>query len=330
MPDPNPEGHSPRYWRKHRKVKVLESNPTPQKKPAHAITVALHFILTYLWSWTGVLALATFSFAAAVNAMYSKDYISAAILFLVGIALICAKAFAAETTTQHENHRAIRAVIVVLGVVIFSSFSAWDWRVYRRLEIWNSRPAPSAHVEPWSLRVSSLVTNRLLPLWTLDSRNGRQGYFCRVPIVSKVYLTNNQTHWSMITRIRVEAEDTTGHWIPLRVINTELARPLYGGKWGNARRTEPMDGKYFDQEVVSKNIGPGETKTGWLFLDDNSVSPHFITGPLKVSVTDLDGGFYETRPQSASDVLEGAFSTLNGVMNLSKLKREDCPIWEGW
>jgi hypothetical protein len=182
----------------------------------------------------------------------------------------------------------------------------------------------------FAIRMTSLVTNGALMLWARDNNDSRVNYFCRVPILAEIYLTNNQTHWTIITRLHVEAMDGDGQWRSLGVIDTLAASPIYKGlNMYHVQPIKPVDGKYLDRQIVGKNIGPGETASGWLFLTQDLT--HNIKGPFKFSLSDIHGSSYIIGPISVEDggdnagLPPGGFETEEGFADLSALRQEDCP-----
>lgn len=182
---------------------------------------------------------------------------------------------------------------------------------------------------PFVVRMSSLITNGAIALWALDDRVSNRGYFCKPPIWAEMYLTNNQSRSTIVTDIHTEAQDVHGNWNSLGVIDTALVRPAYQGL--NMRHLSaivPIDGKYFDQMVAGKNLGPGETASGWLLISQAPTED--IRGPFIFKIYDTNGGPYTIGPISVSTdntgLPEGGFLTLPGFIDMSNLKQEECPL----
>ncbi len=180
---------------------------------------------------------------------------------------------------------------------------------------------------PFSVRVTSLVTNEAAAIWARDNNALHSNYICRVPMLAEVYLTNNRSTSTAVTSLGVEAVDVKGDWRRLGVIETFAVSPVYKGTdFHKMQEIYPMDGKYFDQQIVGKNIGPGETVNGWLFLEQDLSQD--IRWPLRFSLRDIHGEDYETGPVDVNGygLLEGGF-VAGQVEDLSDLKREKCPVW---
>jgi hypothetical protein len=163
MANRNPEGHSPKYWRKHPEVKP----PTPAVKAKpdqkHSVWPAALFIFGHLWSWWVVVPLGLFLLAVGVNAMYSNDYIVAAMLFLVAIVTLTAKSLSSKETREHENRAAISVLVVLLAAVLFCLSLVWNRHVHgtmgsRFSPVQTTQPAPSASPSDWLAKLPTPPT----------------------------------------------------------------------------------------------------------------------------------------------------------------------------
>lgn len=96
-----------------------------------ALLPAFRYIGKYLLSWwlIGLLL------AAAITAMYSADYIGAATMFCVGIALLSIKCFLSEETKQHPERKAIRSLLLLLSALLLAGTLSWDRHVYSERRI---------------------------------------------------------------------------------------------------------------------------------------------------------------------------------------------------
>jgi hypothetical protein len=220
---------------------------------------------------------------------------------------------------------------LVILVVVACVFLITITNLRRDDEPWSNLQKLWGMKPHFSMRVTTLATNGALPVWALDTRASREGYFCRVPIMAEVYLTNTQTHAAMLTDLHVEAMDVNGQWEKVSIINSDFASPIYvGSDLKNVRQIEATDGKYLDQQIVGKNIGPGETKSGWLFLTQELNRD--IRGPLKFSLSDLQGIVYVVGPVNTTSSVGlpvGAVHTMSAIKDLTPLTQETCPLL-GW
>jgi uncharacterized membrane protein YedE/YeeE len=163
MSNRNPSGHSPRYWRRHPEYKPQVAALPPKAKTQLPIWSAISFILGHLWSWWVIAPLVFLLLGAAVNAMYSNDYIAAAVLFFVAVVLLVAKSLTADETREHENRVAISMLVVVLGATLFGLSLVWNRHVHGKLEARFSpakttQPIPSASSTDWLARFTSPPT----------------------------------------------------------------------------------------------------------------------------------------------------------------------------
>jgi hypothetical protein len=112
-PTRNPEGHSPRYWRRH-----------PNHKPALPDTSIMHSpkpkpLLQRIVRW-GALAVGILLWGSGVAAMYGDDYKTAVGLYLVGIIIIAADFITLE---DHGEYKGLRKA-VMLGSTAFVALLA--------------------------------------------------------------------------------------------------------------------------------------------------------------------------------------------------------------
>jgi hypothetical protein len=123
----NPEGHNPRYWRKHPETKI--TTETPSKSPSEPL--ARRF-----WGWQPVGAVVLLFLGGGIGAMTSgHPYISDG-FFMAGIVLLLAKLFTWPETEKH------RTVAVVLGMVFIIALlsgnhylnQAWPFSLRSQLE----------------------------------------------------------------------------------------------------------------------------------------------------------------------------------------------------
>lgn len=249
---------------------------------------------------------------------------------------------------------------VLLGIILFSKALAWEGvkssaGLSRFLRFFYAFGAVTTCVllititdlrkpddEPWSnlekighksrqdfsVRVSSVVVNNVLPLWSLDNVDKRDNYYCSIASVIEMFITNNQHHSTMITKLQVESEDISGVLRQLSVINTELTKPLYvGSNLKNVIKWEVGDGKYLDQQIKGRNISPGDTVSGSLFLSQDG--KYELKGtPLRVGITDLDGKTYVVDvPSPSSNIPTFTISTGHEYLDLTGKTKESCPGW---
>ncbi len=178
-----------------------------------------------------------------------------------------------------------------------------------------------------SIEMSSLVTNGAVSnLWLSDDSS----FVCPLTTLAQVYLTNDESRWVTITRIYVEGLDNNGDWKKLKIIRTQDSSSIYiAPDFSFAQPHEPIDRKFFDQEVIGKSLGPGQTTGGMLFLVQKSGDD--IRGPLRFVIFDLKGKSDYTAPIDIgkTELIEGGFRTLTGFKDLTGLKKQQCPAW-GW
>jgi hypothetical protein len=313
MPKRNPEGHSPRYWRRHPAPSPEESRtPTTETKPT-----ALRFVFHYLWTWWGVGFLSAFCLAAGVNAMYSNDYIVAAALFFAGLVLLCAKCLTTTELSRSGSPRRVATLILGVGTLLFVASLVWDRHV------WNKN-----HQNPdFAAHVTSLITNGAMTLWWLDDNALELDQFCRITTLMELYITNNQQRWTTITNLKIEAKDLGGEWRRLGIVYLGLDPKIYvGNEWTNVRKVDPTDGKYFMLQALGKNIQPGETVGGWMMMDQDL--NYDIRGPLRITISDLQGDTSTIDVSDEHGLPEGGFRT-GASINLSGKKLRKCHlVWE--
>jgi len=126
MSQRNPEGHSPKYWRKH-PLRPRPASPEDIRplEPSIPKPATLGVVWRGLWSWWAVGIASAFFLAAGVTAMYSNDYIAARVLFFIGIVLLCAKCLTAAETRKSERPLIVSIVIVLLGITLVASSLLW-------------------------------------------------------------------------------------------------------------------------------------------------------------------------------------------------------------
>jgi hypothetical protein len=187
-------------------------------------------------------------------------------------------------------------------------------------EPWSSLQKLWVPSPPFSVRITNFAANGALPLWT--DINATSNTFCVVPILVEAYLTNNRKHWTMITDLKIEAMDASGEWKKLKIVDTTWS--IYAG--ANLHQAMTIDAKYFDQQIVGKNLAPGETPNGLLLL--YSEPGEHIRGPFKFYISDLNGsGSYSIGPISPEDIY---LPTVNfkmghsGFVDLSGFKEGKC------
>ena len=106
----NPEGHTPKWWRRHRgalarrvAVEALGNMP-PARESNDASRGAFRFVGEMLWRWDVVAAGSVLFYGAGVGAMYADDYFIARCLYFVAVSWTTARVLAwEETKAQVEN-----------------------------------------------------------------------------------------------------------------------------------------------------------------------------------------------------------------------------------
>lgn len=204
MPEHNPEGHSPRYWRKHPRIKLGTSPPPSHQKEQGKLWLALLFICVHLWSWWVIGPAVPVLFGAAVNAMYSNDYIAAAVLFFIGVVLLAAKSLTVEETRTHESRAAISVVVVALGAILFGLSLVWVRHVHGKIE------AKSILFQQPSAGVTQVAPNPSTD-WLATLQHA--------PTISDVFLNDFPT----TLRLHDEGEF---HWKDISTV-THLKRQVY-------------------------------------------------------------------------------------------------------
>jgi len=94
---------------------------------------AIKFVFRALWAWRAISFLCSLVFAGAISAMYSNDYISATIMFAVGMILLCTRTATAKETVEQHNPILIGTIIVVFGGMLLVLL-IWNRSVHTRLE----------------------------------------------------------------------------------------------------------------------------------------------------------------------------------------------------
>jgi hypothetical protein len=314
----NPEGHSPRYRRRH---PVPEAPPPPSKPPTQP-TPGFALIVNVLWSWPVVVLSFPVLISVGVNAMYSNDYIIAACCYFAGLCILVSKCLSTPEVTSSKNPKLTAAGIVLMGMFLFS-MSLLLVRHVRTKN--NERPAFLA-------KASTLVPNGALSLWSLDANTLRSDYFCQVPASVKLYVTNNRQQWTMITNLKIEARDLGNEWRRMGILDVASDPKIYSGQdWKHLLRWRPSDGKYFTLQMIGKNLQPGETISGVLLMSQDL--SYDIRGPLRVTILDLQGDRSTIEIDVAKEqTLPGTGFTLDkGEFDMSGMKVEPCPVlWEDW
>jgi hypothetical protein len=103
------------------------SNPSPASRGflaevAESLWAGLVFLASGCWKWGPLSGIALFLLALGVSAMYGAQYILAAGLYFIGIALLTAR-FAADAKS-HARKGGVIFVIIVAGAIVFSG-SLW-------------------------------------------------------------------------------------------------------------------------------------------------------------------------------------------------------------
>lgn len=156
-------------------------------------------------------------------------------------------------------------------------------------EPWSNLQKLWEHTSPFSMRITAAAIN--FPTWVLkETRAHPNVRFCVAPIIAETFLTNETNSWSMISDFHVEAMDAQGTWQMLRVIDTSA--PVYAGP--NLHHAFPIDGRYFDQQIWDKNLGPHETANGLLLLYSSPGKD--IRGPFRFFVSAINGKRYSIGP----------------------------------
>lgn len=311
MPGRNPDGHSPRYWRKHRSVSAL---PAPIQSSQLSASLV---ILTALWSWWGVGFSAAFCLGAGVSAMYSNDNIVAATLFFIGVVILVAKCLSQPDVRNSANPKATAAGIIVIGVFVFSGSLSWNRHVWSKS---HESPAFSAYA-------ANMVTNAAVPLWSLDTNTLRSNYFCEVTSLVKLYVTNNRQRSVIIGNLKVEGRDLGGQWRRLGILTLAQDPLIYVGKdWRVVHRWRPDDSRYFTLQMLGKNIQPGETIGGVLLMSQDLNFD--IQGPLRVTISNLQGETSVIEIDSAKEksLPNLGFIVDKGDFDMSGMKIEPCPL----
>jgi hypothetical protein len=277
------------------------------------------------WLWRAELG---FIFATGIGMMQIEEFaISMLCWFVLGFLLV-SKALAWPGLGGNRwltfFLKAAAFLFVAMGVLFLSSVNVvrrddLPWTNVQRL--WQPRVS-------FVIRVNSFVLNGALPVWArVDA--GDKPYLCAVPEFAEMYITNETQRTTVITKLHVTIKDISGDWKVVDPIDTRSLTPYQGSNVHHLMQWQPSDNNYLDRNIRGKNIGPGQTVNGWLFMQYAGFER--LKGPMRIWLSDIHGRTYPLRVEQINDseLPVGGLHMVGTFEDLSSRKLIACPSL-GW